>query len=386
MNSRQGMRPFGRRLAAAAGAAALVAGVVATTQGAAQAAAPTNDDFAHAQVLTGASATATGNITEATTEIGEPRSTTYGNVADNSIWYSWKAPATTYFSVSTDETTPGVDPDSAVDTTLSAFTGTSLTSLHQVATDDDTDVDLGSNIGFNATAGTTYYFQVGLSDGSTLGDGAVTLTLGQASVAGIVTIPSGQLHDPQNACIALVTTPDANAPIAQGCVSADSGSTGTYAIGPVAPGTYYVVTFSYFADGAEAAYPTSDNPKKITVTAGCTQVGLNVNYVTSGTVTFTAPTGTSCPLSPGCTSAKSKVQSANATLAGDRNALVGDQKKVNALTKKLKSATKHHKAATAKKLKKQLKKARSTSKAATAAVNKAASAVSSANATVAHSC
>src|SRR4051794_2910328 len=62
-------------------------------------AAPGNDAFASAQILSGSGATASGTNVLATKEAGEPNHN--GNAGGASVWYSWTAPANIAATVDT---------------------------------------------------------------------------------------------------------------------------------------------------------------------------------------------------------------------------------------------------------------------------------------------
>lgn len=129
---------------------------------------PANDSFANAVIIALANnaATVTGHTTNATKQAGEP------NHADNSggrsIWWRWTAPAAGPVSLNTR--------GSYSDTTLGVYTGTSVSGLTTIASNDDIDpgVVQASSLTFTATAGTTYFFAVDGWDGDTAG---VTLNL-----------------------------------------------------------------------------------------------------------------------------------------------------------------------------------------------------------------
>jgi hypothetical protein len=107
---------------------------------------PANDNFASPATLTGA----TGKIsTNSVRSTGEPN---HGSVPDRSVWYSWTAP----------ETGPAVfhTRESTFDTAVAAYTGTSITGLTQLASNDQFNGSNQSKITFDATAGTTYRIAV----------------------------------------------------------------------------------------------------------------------------------------------------------------------------------------------------------------------------------
>jgi Ca2+-binding RTX toxin-like protein len=125
---------------------------------------PANDDFANPQIIgNGGQGSTSGNTVDASREAGEPAPN--GIPGGHSIWYQWTAPATGQATF----TTAG----SSFDTTLGAYTGSSLGGLSVLAGDDDAGPGLTSEIGFSARAGVTYRIQV---DGYYGSAGAVSLS------------------------------------------------------------------------------------------------------------------------------------------------------------------------------------------------------------------
>ena len=110
---------------------------------------PSNDNFAGSSIV-GADGVATGSNTDATGQTGEP--SIAGSPADTTVWYTWTAP----------ENGPTVMNlrDAAFDTTLHVFTGSTLSGLNSVASNDDFNGTLQSRLAFNAVAGTTYRIAV----------------------------------------------------------------------------------------------------------------------------------------------------------------------------------------------------------------------------------
>jgi Ca2+-binding RTX toxin-like protein len=110
-------------------------------------AAPTNDDFANAQVITGATGSVSGSNVGATKELGEPDHA--GNAGGHSIWYTWTAPADGKVAF----TTAG----SGFDTLLAVYTGAAVGALTLVAAnDDDPSAGGSSTISFAVSNGVTY--------------------------------------------------------------------------------------------------------------------------------------------------------------------------------------------------------------------------------------
>lgn len=146
---------------------------------------PDNDNFANARAISGPDATGTVTVsgfnTLATKEAGEPNHA--GNSGGHSVWWKWTAPAAGSVTAATgkvDPTTGLVDltpgRSSYFDTTLGVYTGTSVSALTTIASNDDikSGVVQASTVTFNATSGTVYYFAV---DGFDADSGGINLTL-----------------------------------------------------------------------------------------------------------------------------------------------------------------------------------------------------------------
>ena len=118
---------------------------------------PANDAFANAQSISGASAAVNGTNVGATRELGEPDHLPANlSLGENTVWYNWTAPSSGQVTIDTCT--------SSFDTTLAVYTGSALSTLSQVGSDDDscdTPNGAGSRLSFNATAGTTYRIAVG---------------------------------------------------------------------------------------------------------------------------------------------------------------------------------------------------------------------------------
>jgi hypothetical protein len=127
--------------------------------------AASNDNFANGTVITGTSISVTGSNVNATREAGEPRLA--GNIGGRSVWWTWTAPSSGAVTI----TTAG----SSFDTMLGVYTGTSVSSLTQIAANDDVSYyNLTSAVTFNAVAGTTYHIRV---DGYSGASGNIVLNL-----------------------------------------------------------------------------------------------------------------------------------------------------------------------------------------------------------------
>lgn len=127
-----------------------------------------NDDFACAETVPNGSLpqTVNGSSIGASNEAGEPNPTCTSS--HGTLWWEW-----------TPTTTELVQIDSAgsnFDTVLGVFTGGDLASLSEQACNDDA-INLLSKVQLNATAGTTYYIQLG---GYGSGEGDVEVNISAA--------------------------------------------------------------------------------------------------------------------------------------------------------------------------------------------------------------
>lgn len=121
--------------------------------------APTNDDFANAEVISGSSGTTSGDTTAATVEEGEfgyPSFDPDPSLA--SVWYVWQAPSSGYFRF---ETINGVGDNG---NSIFIFTGTEVDALTPVVQNFNgkfpDSPDQGTIIEFEALEGEVYYVRV----------------------------------------------------------------------------------------------------------------------------------------------------------------------------------------------------------------------------------
>jgi hypothetical protein len=130
---------------------------------------PSNDRFASAISVAGSTVQVTGSNVSASKEHNEPF---HGpdEPGGASVWWKWTAPASGSVTV----TTAG----SSMDTLLAAYTGSSVESLHQLASNDDVQSGVVSTsaITFPVTGGTTYHLAVDGWDGAS-GDIRMNLDL-----------------------------------------------------------------------------------------------------------------------------------------------------------------------------------------------------------------
>jgi outer membrane protein assembly factor BamB/subtilisin family serine protease len=149
---------------------------------------PANDNFANAQVVSGVSFVTSGFTSNATAETGEPNPTGASNGL--TVWYQWTAPTTGHYVLSAFAT--------QIDAVAAVYTGTAVNKLTTVASNDNSaSYNSDSLVPFNATAGTTYYFQISNTD-VTGGDFTISLT------DALWAFPAGMY----NASLSTLPTPD----------------------------------------------------------------------------------------------------------------------------------------------------------------------------------
>lgn len=112
-------------------------------------AAPANDNFANSIAISGSEGTTNGDNIDATDETNEPPHD--GGIGSSSVWWSWTAPSTG----TTQFDTFGSD----FDTVLAVYSGSTLLSLSEVASNDDS-TGSQSRVEFSALAGQVYHIAV----------------------------------------------------------------------------------------------------------------------------------------------------------------------------------------------------------------------------------
>ena len=113
--------------------------------------APANDNFSNATQISGASGTLTGSNVGATVQSSEPMPSAQSN-SKCSVWFKWTAPSSGTVTFDTI--------GSSFDTVLGVYTGTSVSSLSEVDSDDDGGDGTTSKVSFKATSGTIYRIAV----------------------------------------------------------------------------------------------------------------------------------------------------------------------------------------------------------------------------------
>jgi len=138
-------------------------------------AAPANDDFAAATVLTEPNALVTATNAKASSQLGEPAHA--GRAARRSLWYRWTAPVTARYHAAA--------ASAQLNPVVAVYTGTTLSSLTAVAsavsTNAEAEID-NAIASFDALAGTSYAIAVDSAVvGTTEINGEFTFTLTDAA-------------------------------------------------------------------------------------------------------------------------------------------------------------------------------------------------------------
>ncbi len=253
---------------------------------------PANDNFSNRISIVAPVLTVTGSNISATKETGEPNHVSTGGA---SVWWTWTAPA----SGSTTISTAG----SSFDTLLAVYTGTAVTTLSSVASNDDEIPGsiFTSLVTFNATSGTQYQIAVDGYNGET---GSIQLCITSptpAAVAPTVTTAAASALGTTTATSGGNVTADGGAtvtargvcwgtslnPTTANSKTTDGTGTGVFAsaLTGLTPGTLYHIR-AYATNSAGTAY------------------GSDLTFTTTAVVTTPTVTTTAAS-APGTTTATS---------------------------------------------------------------------------------
>lgn len=134
-------------------------------------AAPANDNFADATPISGLlGSSATNNTASATAEIDEPAHA--GFAPSHSVWWKYTAPTNGILVVDT------LQSDIEFDTILGVYTGTALSNLAEIASNDDDDNEGNrSKVIFEVILNETYWIAVDGYDDDSVGDAVLNWEL-----------------------------------------------------------------------------------------------------------------------------------------------------------------------------------------------------------------
>jgi hypothetical protein len=127
---------------------------------------PPNDNFANSILISGGTASVAGSNSGASKEPGEPKHA--GDAGGASVWWRWTAPKLGTVTIST--------AGSSFDTLLGVYTGTSVSALTTIASNDDYGGLFTSQVSFTAQQNTTYRIAVDGYGGAT---GSIVLRVSQ---------------------------------------------------------------------------------------------------------------------------------------------------------------------------------------------------------------
>lgn len=147
---------------------------------------PANNMFANRLVITGTNIVVTGSSVGATRETSEPYHA--GNSGGASVWWSWTAPSSGAATIST--------AGSSFDTLLGVYTGSSVSALSTIASNDDENSGAGiytSKVVFDVVANQTYQIAV---DGYGGAPGSVQLSVQLGPLVPPPPAPAWRLADP----------------------------------------------------------------------------------------------------------------------------------------------------------------------------------------------
>lgn len=220
-----------------------------------------NDNFASATPIafSNDSQTVKGYNTNAGKEPGEPD---HANVGGRSVWWKWTAISSGNVTV----TTAG----SVFDTTLGIYTGSDVSALTTIATNNDVQagVILTSAVTFSAVAGTTYSIAV---DGSNAGDAH-----GADSGGIVLSLTFSPTYPVQNATVV-------------------TGHSVTFTIGPVAGTIQWQASTnggSTWTDLAEDAFYSGVTTSTLTISSvNSSMYGFRYRAVVTDTNGVSSPTG-----------------------------------------------------------------------------------------------
>ncbi len=118
---------------------------------------PGNDNFANAALITGTNVTVTGSNIGASMELGEPLHRGY--YGGCSVWWKWTSPGPGYVTIDTSNSVP--------DTLLAVYTGSSVSNLTELASDDNSagGTNWASRVMFTTKSNVAYRIAVDGYDG-----------------------------------------------------------------------------------------------------------------------------------------------------------------------------------------------------------------------------
>ncbi len=169
---------------------------------------PANNDFAKRITITGTNTTVTGSNLGASLETGEPLHRGY--YGGNSVWWTWTSPGPGYVTIDTSNHIADVP-----DTLLAVYTGSSLPSLIEVASDNNSGGgNWASLVTFPTKSNVAYQIAVDGMDGDAWDNIKLRVRFGQASHSLTVTA-----NPATGGSVSIIPLPDQGGKYAPGSVA-----------------------------------------------------------------------------------------------------------------------------------------------------------------------
>lgn len=228
-----------------------------------------SDDWENAAVLSGMSGSVTASNRTATVERGEPFEV---NGDKTTVWWKWSPAAATKVVFDT----YGSD----FNTVLGVYTGTSVSTLVEVACNDIRFADRTSSVSFDVASGTTYYICV---SGHKEGFGKIKLNWKavNGSTAFIVQ-DDGSLNDFVGVCLENVTIPDSVTKISMSVFDHDHDASVVNLKSVVAPGSVTNIE--------QYAFYGCANLSSVTFDEGLETISYNAFQLCTSLATIDLPT------------------------------------------------------------------------------------------------
>jgi hypothetical protein len=245
---------------------------------------PPNDSFANSVLLSGAQSNANGTVLRATRENGEPN---HLSASVGSVWYHWTAPTNGPVTFNTLGTTSGLD------TLLAVYTGTTVGSLTVVATNDNANGTLQSQLTFTASSATIYRVAVDAGRRVTDAESAFNLAWIQPQAPIITTQPASTnviAGNPTTFSVSAIGVPTPTYQWRKNTVNISGATSSSYTISNVQASHAgdYTAVVSNSAGSVTSAVATLGVYNSATATLGSVTVtGSGIEFSVTGVPNYT---------------------------------------------------------------------------------------------------
>jgi hypothetical protein len=245
---------------------------------------PPNDSFANSVLLSGSQGNVNGTVLRATRENGEPN---HLSASVGSVWYRWTAPANGPVTFNTLGSTSGLD------TLLAVYTGSSVSGLTTVATNDNANGTLQSQLTFTASSGTTYRIAVDTRRRVSEAESAFNLAWIQPQAPVITSQPASRnviAGNPTTFSVSAIGVPTPTYQWRKNSVDITAATSSSYTISNVQASHAgdYTVVVSNSAGSVTSAVATLGVYNSATATLGSPAVtGNGIEFSVTGVPSFT---------------------------------------------------------------------------------------------------